>query len=200
MSHLSTQWHWQFDTISGCIFTTLDLESPLITAIHESMFYNCNPCSLLSFHTTCYVLLNCACLQNVAFPPDAVIGDDIFIDKEAPMYGSSGAVFHHSNATITIMWEIWHQFDELVVRTTYPQLCLLPVLSSGGVTYPHCCNKHEIQPVSDITQEAESNGQSTRLSWYNASAYSDVLVCTCTWSGGVPPNSWELSCKSNYPR
>ena len=104
------------------------------------MFYNCNPCSLLSFHTTCYVLLNCACLQNVAFPPDAVIGDDIFIDKEAPMYGSSGAVFHHSNATI--MWEIWHRFDELVVRTTYPQLCLLPVLSSGGVTYPHCCNKH----------------------------------------------------------
>jgi hypothetical protein len=71
---------------AGCIFTNFRVP-PLITVIPKSMLMNCKSMFSLELSKIVteieeYALLNCHCLRNVAFPPDAVIGDDIFIEEE----------------------------------------------------------------------------------------------------------------------
>jgi hypothetical protein len=65
-----------------CIFTNFRVP-PLITVIPYGMLFNCN--SLFSMELPEIILevyewafSNCNCLRNVAFPPNAVIGSDIF--------------------------------------------------------------------------------------------------------------------------
>jgi hypothetical protein len=68
---------------ANCIFTNFRVP-PLITVIPESMIVNCRPTFSveLSENVTVigkYALASCYCLRNVAFPPDAIFGNNIFI-------------------------------------------------------------------------------------------------------------------------
>ena len=69
----------------GCIFTNFRVP-PLITVIPEEMLYYCNATFSLELPDNMreierYAFCYCYCLRNVAFPPNAVFDDDIFIDN-----------------------------------------------------------------------------------------------------------------------
>jgi hypothetical protein len=61
----------------------------LITVIPEYMLYNCRSIFSVELPNVRDIgngaFYNCYCLQNVAFPPNAVFGDDIFFMKKITM-------------------------------------------------------------------------------------------------------------------
>ena len=66
----------------GCIFTSFRVPN-LITVIPDSMLWNCTSMFSVEIPLTVteikdYAFRYCHCLRNVALPPDAVLGDDIF--------------------------------------------------------------------------------------------------------------------------
>ena len=74
------------ETFSCFIFTNFRVP-PLISAILDHMLYNCQ--SIFSVEIPEDVneigynaFRYCYCLQNMAFPPDAVFGDEIFISED----------------------------------------------------------------------------------------------------------------------
>jgi hypothetical protein len=69
-----------------CIFTNFRVP-PLITVIPKSMLWNCKSLVSLELSEELRVVENhaftfCYCLRNVAFPPNAVFGGDIFFYEE----------------------------------------------------------------------------------------------------------------------
>ena len=118
------------ETFSCCIFTNFRVP-PLISAIPDHMLYNCQSIfsveipedvSEIGYNAFCY----CYCLRNMAFPPDAVFGDEIFIsedDDEMEMHTDLWLLF---DSELQIMIDLQHRFDglpihKLVYYQTYHQ-------------------------------------------------------------------------------
>jgi hypothetical protein len=105
---------------AGCIFTNFRVP-PLITVIPEEMLYYCNATFSLELPDNMreierYAFCYCYCLRNVAFPPNAVFDDDIFIDNDDEidnrtdlqlLFGSDAEIIH----------ELQHRFDELPIHS-----------------------------------------------------------------------------------
>jgi hypothetical protein len=111
-------------SFSSCIFTNFRVP-PLITRIPEEMIKNCKPLFSLELPENIMEILDgafgyCYCLRNVAFPPNAVVGSDIFfydVDNNAITYLQR---LFGSNARI--IREILHRFDRLPIhRIVYYQ-------------------------------------------------------------------------------
>jgi hypothetical protein len=108
---------------ANCIFTNFRVP-PLITVIPEYMLFNCK--ALFSVELFEYMrdirtsaFCNCYCLRNVAFPPDVVFGDAIFIRAGMQIHTDLYQLFG-SNARI--MRELQHRFDGLPIhRIVYYQ-------------------------------------------------------------------------------
>jgi hypothetical protein len=107
----------EIGAFKGCIFTNFRVP-PLITVIPCSMLSGCK--STFSLQLSEHLseirnkaLTSCCCLRNVAFPPNAVIGDYIFIDKDDDEMTDLRRLFD-SNARI--VWELQHRFDELPIH------------------------------------------------------------------------------------
>jgi hypothetical protein len=106
-----------------CIFTNFRVPS-LITAIPNGMLWNCKSLFSLELSEELRVVENyafswCYCLRNVAFPPNAVFGDDIFFDEEDDDEDELALItdlqrMFGSNARI--IWELQHRFDGLPIH------------------------------------------------------------------------------------
>ena len=115
------------NAFAHCIFTNFRVP-PLITVIPLRMLFGCS--SMFSLELSKHIseigngaLKSCYCLRNVAFPPDAVFGDDIFIGRHS----------RHFMETVTdlqllfmseleIIRELQHRFNELPIhRIVYYQ-------------------------------------------------------------------------------
>jgi hypothetical protein len=69
------------DAFANCIFTNFRVPL-LITVIPNDSGIADNVLTRASTAIGNYAFSWCFCLRNVAFPPDAVFGDDIFIDED----------------------------------------------------------------------------------------------------------------------
>jgi hypothetical protein len=95
------------------------LKSPaLITAITNSMLHNCR--AMFSLELTKNVLeikgwefLNCSCLRNVAFPPNAVIGNNVFINEGMGTMTDLQQLFGSEQEIISALQ---HRFDGLPIH------------------------------------------------------------------------------------
>ena len=97
---------------AGCIFTNFRIP-PLITVIPVGVLQGCK--SMFSFEIPDnvaeirnYAFYNCHCLRNVAIPPNAVLGDYIFIEMTdlLRLFGSEARVIR----------ELQHRFDRLPIH------------------------------------------------------------------------------------
>jgi hypothetical protein len=100
-----------------CIFTNLRVP-PLITVIPESMLSNCRSTFSVELSENVrkigyHALTYCYCLRNVAFPPDAVIGNNVFINEGVDITTDLQLLFG-SNARI--ISELSHRFDGLPIH------------------------------------------------------------------------------------
>jgi hypothetical protein len=115
-----------------CIFMIFRLP-PLITLIAEGMFYMCKsmfslelPEDVTEIGWSAFEF--CYCLRNVAFPPDTVFGDDIFIDEDVDdddneMELRTDLQLLFDNSNVAIMRELQHRFDGLPIHSiVYYQL------------------------------------------------------------------------------
>jgi hypothetical protein len=119
------------EAFANCIFTNFRFP-PLITVIPERMLWNCK--SLFSLELSEVVteigsgaFSYCNCLRNVAFPPNADIGDDvIFIDEDyvtdlQQLFGSIEEM----------ILELQHRFDGLLIhKLVYYQSYKMEVLQN----------------------------------------------------------------------
>jgi hypothetical protein len=105
---------WAF---ANCIFTNFRVP-PLITVIPNYMLRNCRALFSLELPENIMEILDgafghCYCLRNVAFPPNAVFGDDIFIEEVSTitdlqqLFGSDAEIIR----------ELQHRFDELPIHS-----------------------------------------------------------------------------------
>jgi hypothetical protein len=110
---------------NGCIFTNFRVP-PLITVIPNGILYKCTTMFSLEISERIteirnYALQNSYCLRNIAFPPDVVFGDDIFIeeeeddDNEMRLRTDLQLLFGDSNSAI--IRELQHRFDELPIHS-----------------------------------------------------------------------------------
>jgi hypothetical protein len=100
------------DTFNSCIFTNFRVP-PLITVIPKSMLMNCSAMFSLELskivtEIESYAFYYCYCLRNVAFHPNAVFGDKLFID------GSDLHLLFGSEVEIIRMLK--HRFDGLPIH------------------------------------------------------------------------------------
>jgi hypothetical protein len=111
------------NAFSVCVFTNFRVP-PLITVIPFGMLQGCM--SMFSVEISedvteirNLVFFNCCCLRNVAFPPNAVFGDnEIFIDEDSEMTDLQQLFGSNAN----IIREILHRFDGLPIhRLVYYQ-------------------------------------------------------------------------------
>ena len=101
-----------------CIFTNFRVP-PLITVIPVYMLRGCRSLFSLELSENMREIRNaalryCHCLRNVAFPPDAVFGDDIFFDEDYDEMTDLQLLFGNSNARIIIALQ--HRFDGLPIH------------------------------------------------------------------------------------
>jgi hypothetical protein len=71
-----------------------------------------------------FAFYNCYCLRNVAIPPNAVFGKDIFFDEEdeVEMAAISDLQLLFGDSNARIIWELKHRFDKLPIhRIVYYQ-------------------------------------------------------------------------------
>jgi hypothetical protein len=106
-------------SFAACIFTNFRVPL-LITMIPKSMLSGCYSMFSLEISGDVMEILNCAfghcyCLRNVAFPPNAVFGDNIFINEGVSTITDLQQLFGDSNARI--IWELQHRFDELPIHS-----------------------------------------------------------------------------------
>jgi hypothetical protein len=99
---------------SGCIFTNFRVP-PLITVIPDHMLFGCRATFSLELPEDVTeigngALKSCYCLRNVAFPPNAVFGDDIF-SGATDLY----QLFGNSNADI--IRALQYRFDGLPIHS-----------------------------------------------------------------------------------
>ena len=97
---------------NGCIFTNFRIPS-LITIIPHGLLWDCRSTFSVELyeHITeigCKAFNTCCCLQNVAFPPNADVGDYIF-DKAADLLRLFGSVAR-------IIRNLKHRFDRLPIH------------------------------------------------------------------------------------
>ena len=98
--------------LAGCIFTNFRV--PLfITVIPDGMLYNCKLMFSLELSENIREIRyaafqNCSCLRNVAIPPNAILGDDIFIEMTdlQRLFGSEARIIR----------ELRHRFDGLPIH------------------------------------------------------------------------------------
>jgi hypothetical protein len=102
----------------GCIFTNFRVP-PLITVIPHFMLCNCRSMLSLELPESTQEIKfsafkDCHCLRNVAFPPNAVFGNEIFIQEGGGtisdfqlLFGSDGEIIH----------ELQHRFDGLPIHS-----------------------------------------------------------------------------------
>jgi hypothetical protein len=96
-----------------CIFTNFRVPS-LITVIPERMLNWCKSMFSLEIPEDLmwignYALIKCYCLRNVAFPPNAVFGDDIFILTGMDLQLQFGSIAEVISA-------LMHRFDGLPIH------------------------------------------------------------------------------------
>jgi hypothetical protein len=107
----------------GCIFTNFRIP-PLITVIPTGILAGCKsifsaeiPYNVMEIGNNAFV--NCHCLRNVAFPPNAVIGNDVIIrddqyDEDDRLWTDLEELFEEKEI---IVRELRHRFDELHVHS-----------------------------------------------------------------------------------
>jgi len=125
------------DAFCGCIFTNFRVP-PLITVIPIGLLSNCTstfsvemPESVREIGET--ALYKCHCLRNVAFPPDAVIGDDILWEATdlLQLFGSEAEIIRN----------LKNRFDELPIHSSvyfqsYHQGALHRLITTGNELDP----------------------------------------------------------------
>jgi len=102
---------------ASCIFTNFRVP-PLITVIPDAMLFNCKSIFSieLPYHLTEIghnAFYYCYCLRNVAFPPNAVYGDDIFFDDDMNIFTDLYQLF---GSIAEIIRELMHRFDALPIH------------------------------------------------------------------------------------
>jgi len=108
-----------------CIFTNFRVP-PLITAIPTGMFSNCTATFSLELPENMreirrQALAYCYCLRNVAFPPNAVINENIFGEEEGEddddmnIFADLQLLFGNSNGRI--ISALMHRFDGLPIHS-----------------------------------------------------------------------------------
>jgi hypothetical protein len=107
------------DAFAGCIFTNFRVPS-LITVIPERMLYWCKSIFSLELPENITEILDgafglCYCLRNVAFPPNAVFGYEVFIANGSNITSDLQLLFGNSEARI--IHELQHRFDELPIHS-----------------------------------------------------------------------------------
>jgi hypothetical protein len=112
-----------YHAFAGCIFTNFRVPI-LITVIPQYMLSNCKALFSLEIphnvtEINVYAFYNCYCLRNVAFPPDADIGDNIFIEEGMNMITDLQLLFGSESR---IIFALRHRFDGLTIhRIVYYQ-------------------------------------------------------------------------------
>ena len=100
---------------AACIFTNFRVP-PLITSISYGVLTNCSMISVEIPHNITVIssaaFCNCHFLRNVAFPPNAVIGHNIFFDNP---YSRSDLTELFGSET-DIIRELKHRFDGLPIH------------------------------------------------------------------------------------
>jgi hypothetical protein len=104
-----------------CIFTNFRVP-PLLTMIHENMLSHCKSIfSIELFENITEIgqsaFLYCFCLRNVAFPPNVVFGDDIFIEEEDDDDYQRTDLQLLFGSDFEIKWELQHRFDGLPIHS-----------------------------------------------------------------------------------
>jgi hypothetical protein len=105
------------NAFAHCIFTNFRVP-PLITAIPTGMLSNCRATFSLELPETIieieiYAFSNCCCLRNVAFPPNAVINDNIF-DDDMNIFTDLQLLF---GLEAGIIRALQHRFDGLPIHS-----------------------------------------------------------------------------------
>jgi hypothetical protein len=100
-----------------CIFTNFRVP-PLITVIPDAMLNSCRSMFSLELPTNIseienYVFDHCYCLRNVAIPPNAAIGDAIFIAEDDDVMADLERLF---GSDAEIIRELQHRFDRLPIH------------------------------------------------------------------------------------
>ena len=100
-----------------CIFTNFRVP-PLITVIPDAMLGGCKstfslelPENVMEIESGAFAY--CYCLRNVAFPPNAVFDDNIFIDEDDNKMTDLQRLF---GSNTRIIWELQHRFDQLPIH------------------------------------------------------------------------------------
>jgi hypothetical protein len=104
------------DAFAMCIFTNFRIP-PLITVIPESMLQGCKSMFSVEIPQNMreikrWALYSCYCLRNVAFPPNAILADNIILSA-TDQYDLQ-RLFGNSNARI--ISELQHRFDGLPIH------------------------------------------------------------------------------------
>jgi hypothetical protein len=102
----------------ACHFTNFRVP-PIITVIPERMLYCCMPTFSVELSESlreirALAFCNCICLRNVAFPPDAVFSDNIFIREDVMDIHMDLQLLFGSEAEI--IRELQHRFDVLPIH------------------------------------------------------------------------------------
>jgi hypothetical protein len=103
---------------AGCIFTNFRIP-PLITVIPVGVLSNCRATFSVELSENVMEIesgafARCFCLRNIAFPPNAVFGDDdIFIDEDDNEMTDLQRLFGSEAAIIR---ELQHRFDRLPIH------------------------------------------------------------------------------------
>jgi hypothetical protein len=103
---------------AGCIFTNFRVPL-LITVIPERMLYWCKSMFSLEIPENVTEIKDCAfmdcfCLRNVAFPPNAVFDDRIFSGRSATGQYDLQLLF---GSDLEIIRELVHRFEELPIHS-----------------------------------------------------------------------------------
>jgi hypothetical protein len=105
----------------GCIFTNFRVPS-FITVIPDQMLSSCK--SLFSLELPEIVLeigsgafKSCYCLRNVAFPPNGVFGNNIFLDNEMDIITDLRDLQLLFSSVTEIIWALQHRFDGLPIHS-----------------------------------------------------------------------------------
>jgi hypothetical protein len=103
---------------AACIFTNFRVP-PLITVIPNGILYECKTVFSVELSADVmeigtYAFAYCYCLRNVAFPPNAVFGENIFIVNGSNITSDLQELF---GSDAEIIRELQHRFDELPIHS-----------------------------------------------------------------------------------
>jgi hypothetical protein len=142
------------EAFAACNFTNFRVP-PLITVISNRMLWNCK--SLFSvelFKNISEIKVSafeyCYCLRNLAFPPNAVIGDDIFSNGGVSRISDLQLLFGSDAEIIRVLK---HRFDELLIHSivyyhSYHQGVLQILLAAINM---RSCQRRSLRPELNPT-------------------------------------------------